>query len=93
MNDSHTSLRHLAVPERVVSNRVIVARPLDGEPLLLDATASIVWMMLDDWSTPGQVEATLSLRYSDIAPAARREALELTLQLLSDEGLLERAES
>src|SRR5262249_31330523 len=43
----HVMLRHRTVPERVFGTKLIVARPSDGAPVVLEPDAVLVWRGLD----------------------------------------------
>jgi hypothetical protein len=83
-------VRHHLVPSRAVGTSVVVARPGDGAPVVLPATAARVWTLLDEWTTPGELEVRLAREHPDMAAADRSETLTHLLDSLHDEGLLER---
>lgn len=83
-------MRRRPVPERTVGDQVVLARPAGGTALVLGPTAAVVWVALEGWLTPEELEAALGTRYPDVPVADRRAALEEILRMLDDEALLER---
>jgi len=78
------------VPQRDLSDALVVARPSDGSPVFLGATAAVVWRLLDDWCTADQLASSLAETYPYVAPGERASALDQILQTLEDDGLVER---
>ncbi len=85
------SVRHLAVPSRELGDKLIVARPADGAPVVLAATAAVVWRELDEWKAPGEIDRRLAEVFPGVAVHDREAALAEILDALTDDGLLERS--
>lgn len=83
------SLRHRRVPSRIVGNKVVVARPLDGAPVVLAPTAAVVWQALDGWTTVGAIDLRLAETFPTIAKAERDDARAQILAALKNDELLE----
>jgi hypothetical protein len=79
------------VPSRRLDDKLIVARPMDGAPVVLAPTAVAIWRLLDDWTTPDGIDLGLAEAYPDISALDRETALTQILIALSDDDLLERA--
>ena len=84
-------VRHRSVPWRAFGDKLIVARPSDGGPVVLAATAAFVWRHLDDWTTPGELDQRLADVYPVVSGRDREEATAAILVALMDDDLLERA--
>lgn len=69
---------------------MVLARPADGQAVVLDPTSSVIWVMLADWCSLGELEQKVAVVYPRIAADERRAGLTEVLQLLDAEGLLER---
>lgn len=83
-------MRRVAVPERSVDAKRVVARPVDGAPVVLPATAAVVWDELSSWTTVQDVVDVLASRYPQVPSDQRRRAIDAILAQLEDDGLLER---
>jgi hypothetical protein len=79
------------VPSRALGDKLIVARPSDGAPVVLAATAAFVWRQLDDWTTPDALNHELGTAFPDVPMRERQEASAAILAALTDDDLLERA--
>ena len=84
-------IRHRPAPQRVVGTEIVVARPSDGSALELNATAGAVWTLLSDWCSETELEQQFADRYPTVDGAELRTQLTKILQVLSEEGLLERS--
>jgi hypothetical protein len=85
------AVRRRAVPSRRLGDQLVVARPLDGAPVVLAPTAAIIWRVLDDWTTPDGIDLRLAEVFPDISARDRETARTQILIALSDDDLLERA--
>src|SRR5690606_11039229 len=61
------SVRRRRVPTRLLADKVIVARPADGAPVVLAPTAALVWDWLDDWTCGSDLDERLSHAFPDVA--------------------------
>jgi hypothetical protein len=68
-------IRRREVPTRTFGDRVIVARPADGAPVVLAATAALVWDELGAWKTVDGLEARLATAFPEVPERERRQAL------------------
>lgn len=68
----------------------MIARPSDGVPLLLGATAALVWQWIADWTTWDVLNSLLEEQYPEISVEERSETLREIASTLDDEGLIER---
>lgn len=84
------ALRHRRVPTRVFGDKLVVARPRDGAPVVLEANAALVWRCLDDWTTPDAIDGRLADAFPAVAAAERVAARTEILTALQDDDLLER---
>lgn len=87
--DALTRVCRVGVPERWRGDRVIVARPSDGSPVVLDVTAAIVWNAIDDWTTVAALDSQLASIYPSVAANDRHDACREVLVALSNDGLIE----
>ena len=69
---------------------LIVARPSDGAPVVLDVTAAVVWRLLDDWATAGDVDRCLGHAFPEVTLEERRSAWTAMLAALEADDLVER---
>jgi hypothetical protein len=83
-------VRHRRVPERDFGDKVIVARPTDGTPVVLAATATVLWRHIADWTTVDKVVDVLGDVYSAVDEAERRRAASQIIFRLEEDGLVER---
>jgi hypothetical protein len=83
-------LRHRPVPERSLGDEVIVARPGDGVPLVLECTAAAVWRQLDGWVGTDDIDRGLAARFPEVSRDERVAVRREILIMLVDEGLVER---
>jgi hypothetical protein len=83
-------LRRRCVPWRRLGDKVIVARPSDGTPVVLAPTAAVVWRRLAMWATPAEIDARLADVFPDVASAERLSTRAAILARLGDDELLER---
>jgi hypothetical protein len=83
--------RRRRVPTRTLGDIVIVARPRDGGPVVLESTAALVWQQLENWTTPDEIDQTLAKVYPDVPDEDRVEARIETLKVLGGEGLIEQS--
>jgi len=86
-----TVVRHRCVPERTFGSKVIVARPTDGTPVVLAATAAVVWRQVDAWTTLVEVVDALGDAYATVGADERLRTAREILQRLEVDELLERA--
>jgi len=84
-------IRHPAVPVRYLGDKMVVARPSDGAPVVLAPTAAIVWQILSDWTSTGAIDRQLVEIYPDVPPSERQRTIAGILRALTDDDLLERA--
>lgn len=85
-------MRRRPAPQRIVRDQLVVARPTDGDPFVLSASAAVVWTLLSDWRTEADLELGLGQHYPTVDAAERRAGLAGVLHVLSEEGLLERSQ-
>lgn len=79
------------MPSRELGDKLIVARPLDGAPVVLAAPAVAVWRLLDEWTTADAIDQQLADAFPEVSSTARsRVQIEVLAQLETD-GLLDRA--
>lgn len=96
MNDSlarvsgSALLRRVRAPYRDLEGLVVVARPMDGSPVVLAPTAALVWSWLEGWSTVPELEVRLASAYPDVEADERASALRELLEGFDNDGLLER---
>jgi hypothetical protein len=88
--EAASSWRRRPLPTRVLGNKLIVARPSDGAPVVLAPTAALVWQWLDDWIGASAIDDRLERAFPDIAEPARRSARSEIVSMLELEGLVER---
>ena len=69
----------------------MVARPSDGAALVLDATSTVVWVLLDEWLDRERLMAELADHFTESDPSELAGALDSVLDLLEDGELLERS--
>lgn len=81
--------RHKVLPQRDLSDSLIVARPLDGAPVFLGATAAVVWRQLRAWCTTAQLEQRLADVYPMVPSDSRSSALDEILDSLLDDDLVD----
>ena len=84
-------LRHRPVPERRFGIKVIVARPRDGAPVVIEPDAVLVWRQLDDWTTPREIDCRLAEAFPEVAREERVMGRARVLQNFEDDDLLERS--
>lgn len=68
----------------------VVARPADGAPVVLPATAAVIWDRLASWTTVEDLADLLATSYPQVPGEERRRTLAAVLAQLEDDGLLER---
>ena len=83
-------LRHKRVPTRGFGHKLIVARPDDGAPVVMEPTAVLVWQQLDDWVTVDDLDRCLATAYPEVPKEDRVAARTEILGVLKDDGFLER---
>jgi hypothetical protein len=83
-------LRHRPVPTRAFGRKLIVARPRDGAPVVLDVTATVLWRLLEDWTTAPEVDRRLGQAFADVTPQERQSARATIIATLEDDDLIER---
>lgn len=88
--DTAAEYRRVEVPHRRIDEAFMVARPSDGGPVLLPATAATIWHALASWSSPGDLVESLIDRFPSIPSDQRVSAVEQVLQQLEKDGLVER---
>jgi hypothetical protein len=84
-------LRRRRVPQRVFGSKLVVARPRDGAPVVMAPTAAVVWQVLDDWTTPGEMDRRLAEAFPDVPEEDRVTARIEILRVLQDDDLIERS--
>jgi len=82
--------RHRRVPVRAFGEKLIVARPGDGAPVVMEPNATLVWRCLDDWTTTSEIDARLAAAFPAVADGERITARSTILTMLQDDGLVER---
>lgn len=87
---TNDAVRRRPAPHRNVGDRCIVARPADGDPLLLDPVSALVWGYADQWRTVTELDELLGADYPTVDDAERRNALADIVESLLAEGLVER---
>ena len=88
--DLASRLRHRRVPNRVVGNTVIAARPRDGAPVTMTSAAALAWRQLDDWTTPAALDGCLAEAFPEVPTKERVAARNEILTTLQNDDLLER---
>ena len=88
-NGSANTVRRREVPARRIGDKIVVARPLDGAPVVLAPTATIVWESLSDWTSAGAVDRRLEEVFPDVPPSEREAAIAGILRSLTDDDLLD----
>ena len=83
-------VRSVPVPARSFGHGLIVARPVDGAPVVLPATAASVLRSASDWSTREAIDLALADLFPDVNDQERLRTLDELLCGLIGEGLLER---
>ena len=83
-------LRRRRLPTRTLGDTVIVARPLDGGPIVMASTAALVWRHLDGWTTPAEIDQLLAATFPKVVEKDRTDARTEILKTLQDEDLVER---
>jgi hypothetical protein len=83
-------LRHRLVPNRVVGDTLIVARPRDGAPVTMTSAAVLVWRQLDDWTTSAEIDVRLADAFPEVPAEKRASARSEILRILRNDDLLER---
>jgi hypothetical protein len=81
-------IRRRDLPTRPLGQRVIVARPADGAPVVLATTAAVVWNALSEWTTVDGLDAELAATYPDVPQRTRREALDEILRTFEVDDLV-----
>lgn len=82
-------IRRRQVPDRIVGNKVVVARPGVDEALVLAGAAALVWVELDRWMSEAKLWDTMMQEHPEV-DGSRRDVLTRSLRMLDDQGLLER---
>lgn len=72
-----------------MNDLVIVARPLDGAPVVLAPTSALVWAHLEQWRTVVELDSFLALQYPAIKADERLAARVELVALLMNEDLIE----
>jgi len=83
-------VRRRRVPERMFGSKVIVARPTDGTPVVLAATATVVWRRIEGWTTLFEVVDALGDAFPTVAEDERLLTASEILERLEDDELIER---
>jgi hypothetical protein len=91
VSDLATAVRRRRVPARAFGTKLIVARPRDGAPVVLEATAAVVWRRTEDWTTLLEIVADLGEAFPGVEEEERRTAAREILRQLEDDDLIERA--
>lgn len=82
--------RRIEVPSREVDEATMVARPADGGPVLLPATAGRLWQALATWMSASVLETRLAELYPAVPGEDRQHAVQQILRQLEEDGLVER---
>lgn len=83
-------IRRCQVPDRIVNDKVVLARPDVDEAVVLAGPAAMVWVALDSWTTPEQLCEDLAESHSEVDGDQCAEMVIRSIDFLRDEGLLER---
>jgi hypothetical protein len=75
---------------RVVGEKVIVARPLDGAPVVLDRTARLLWEQLSDCVPLSRLDRCLAEAFPAASDAERAAARRDVVERLMEDDLVER---
>jgi len=84
------NLRHRRVPMRELGDALLVARPRDGAPVVMESTAAGAWRLLDDWISPVGIDRGLAEAFPEVPEEDRVAARTEILRMLWDEDLIER---
>jgi hypothetical protein len=87
------TLRHRRVPCRAVGDKLIVARPRDGAPVILDGNAVVVWRAMDDWTTTGEIDLRLTRAFPGVAEDERVRVRTEIVQTMQHDDLVELIDS
>ena len=71
-------------------DKVIVARPGDGAPVVLASTAAFVWRLLERWTTTAAIDLRLADAFPEVPHDERLSARSEILCTLGDDDLVER---
>jgi hypothetical protein len=83
-------VRRRRLPERRFGTKVIVARPTDGTPVVLAATAAVVWLRIGAWTTLPEIVDALAEAFPTVGEDERRHTASAILVRLEDDDLIER---
>ena len=83
-------IRRRPVPTRYMIEKVIVARPGDGAPVVLASTAAFVWRLLENWTTPEAIDLRMTDAFPEVRHDERLDARSEILRTLGDDDLVER---
>jgi hypothetical protein len=73
-----------------LGDELIVARPRDGAPVVMESTAALVWRQLDDWVTADEIDHRLAEQFPEVSEDDRVAARVEILTRLRDDDLIER---
>lgn len=68
---------------------LIVARPVDGAPVVLNAVAHVMWELLGHWISRDDLVAALALEFPDAPVSVRLAGLRNVVENLDRDGLLD----
>lgn len=82
-------IRRRQVSTRCLGDKVIVARPRDGSPVVLAPTAGLVWNHLVTPATLNELESLLAKTYPSVEAPERKSALVAIVDSLREDELVE----
>lgn len=68
-----------------------MALPQTGAPVVLNETATVLWLRLETWCQPSDLIAALGVLYPDVAPGSIVKGVEAVISSLEEGDLLEHA--
>jgi hypothetical protein len=77
------------VPDRIVADKVVIARPDADKAVVLCGAAAAAWVELEGWTTRGDLESVLAAARPDMRADDRTALLADALAMLDAEGFLE----
>ncbi len=83
-------LRRRRVPTRDLGDRLVVARPRDGAPVVIASTSAFVWQLLEEWTTVEQIDRALAETFPEVTADDRRRGQAEIMAMLTDDELVER---
>ena len=76
-------LRRRQVPDRIVGDRVVLARPDVDEAVVLGGAAAAAWIELDEWTTVTEVESAMAGALPELGAEQRASLLAGALAMLA----------